>query len=349
MRPTESSGVFVARTAWAGRRYWPFGGRTKAETTEYTRGERREAYTALPSHSRLGYLKAELWLDATWVTMLATSYFSAGTTTVLRWTAEAFARLPRNCSATLARYAKMMGCVDRFNRSLAATNMAMGRCKQRYHRALFLGWLLPAVGVLNVMVVFMALLTADELAELKKARHCATLGFSRWFQQKLGEALIKHGVSMAKADIGSPNTRGTQGLAPRFMPRSRQLRPIAFEVYTFPQNHKQVLRSKVAKKNTAKRVKLPSNNQCRRCSELAQRDGFRDWYHTDGRTPSKTNVMVTKMPDGKNIPRTSYACNVCKVWLCKHCFRMEDKHGNGHPERWDHINQCLLARSVVTD
>jgi hypothetical protein len=95
---------------------WPFLNRTKAEATEYARGCSREAYTPLPPHSRLRWLKAELWLDSIWVTLLATTYFSATPKTVLRWTAEAFARLPRGCSATLARYAKMMGLVDRFNR-----------------------------------------------------------------------------------------------------------------------------------------------------------------------------------------------------------------------------------------
>lgn len=81
--------------------YWPFAARTKAEATEYPRGTRREAFTQLPARSRLKYLKAELWLDAIWVTMLATTYFSAASHTVLRWTNEAFARLPRNCSERL--------------------------------------------------------------------------------------------------------------------------------------------------------------------------------------------------------------------------------------------------------
>ena len=169
--------------------YWPFSGRTKAEETEYERGSKREAYTKLPEWSRLKWLKAELWLDGTWVTMLATTFFSAAPTTVLRWTAEAFARLPRNCSATLAQYAKMMGLVDRFNRMLAGTCMAMGRCKQRYHRALFLGWLLPALGLINVMMVAVALWPPHKLAKLKKSRRCSTLGFNRWFQQQLGCSL----------------------------------------------------------------------------------------------------------------------------------------------------------------
>jgi len=89
------------------------------------------AFTKLPPQSRLQYLKAELWLDAVRVTLLATSYFSAAGTTVLRWTQEAFARLSLGCSATLACYAKMMGCVDRFNRALAAHRL-------HWHRELFL-------------------------------------------------------------------------------------------------------------------------------------------------------------------------------------------------------------------
>ena len=280
--------------------------------------------------------------------MLATSWFSATSTTVLRWTAEAFARLPRNCSATLARYAKMMGCVDRFNRALAATNMAMGRCKQRYHRALFLGWLLPAVGVLNVMTIFIALVAAEDLAKLKKSRRCPTLGFSRWFQQQLGEALIDYGVCMAKAPMGSPNTRAEQGLAPSFMPREAQRKPTGFRVYTFPTNHVQINAGASKKKNNAGRVKLPTDNTCQRCAQLASRHGMRGWYHVDGRSPSKSNKWVTKMPDGvSNIPHTVWACSVCRVWLCKDCFKMEDADGKGHPERWDHDNQCLLAREVV--
>ena len=41
------------------------------------------------------------------------------------------------------------------------------------------------------------------------------------------------------------------------------------------------------------------------------------------------------------------ACSVCKVHLCKTCFKMEDNEGNGHPDRWDHDNHCLLARAIA--
>ena len=119
--------------------------------------------------------------------------------------------------------------------------MAMGRCKQRYHRALFLGWLLPTVGVINVMLVFVALWPADELEELKKkSKRCSTLGFNRWFQQQLGEALIAHGIQMAKDELGDAEYRAEHGLSPSFMPQDEQRKATGFEVYTFPQNHKQL-------------------------------------------------------------------------------------------------------------
>ena len=43
--------------------------------------------------------------------------------------------------------------------------------------------------MINVMIVFVALWPADELVELKKSKHCSTLGFNRWFQQQLGCSL----------------------------------------------------------------------------------------------------------------------------------------------------------------
>jgi len=90
----------------------------------------------------------------------------------------------------------MMGHADHFNRAFAGTSMAMGRCKQRYHSAL--PWLLPAVGVLNAMAVFIALCPVVEMEKLKKSKHCASLGFPRWFQQQICEALIDYGVFLDK-------------------------------------------------------------------------------------------------------------------------------------------------------
>ena len=154
---------------------------------------------------------------------------------------------------------------------------------------------------------------------------------------------------MAKAELGSPNTRAEQSLAPPFMPRDNQRKPTGFQVYTFPTIHRQVNAGR-GPQRTAGRIKIPGNGRardCRRCTELAQRDGYKDWYHTDGRDESESNKKVWKMADGSNIPRTVMACSVCKVHLCKECFRMEDEEGNGHRDRWDHNNQCLLACAIA--
>ena len=245
----------------------------------------------------------------------------------------------------------MMGLTDRFNRILAGTNMAMGRCKQRYHRALFLGWLLPAVGVINVMIIFLALCPADDLEELKKSKRCPSLGFNRWFQQQLGEALIARGVQMAKDELGDMEERAEQGLSPSFMPQDEQRKATGFEVYTFPENHKQLKSCYPT---------FGQSNYCARCYALAERDGEMGWYHVDGRDESLPNSWVRKMPQPwaegprgpiHNVPATRWGCSICKVYLCKDCFRMEDEDGQAHPNAWDHraTSRGLMARCIPTE
>ena len=323
---------------------WPFRATTKAEATEYPRGTRREAYTALPPQSRLQWIKAELWLDSLWVTMLATSFFSATSTTVLRWTAEACMRLPRSCSATLARYAKNMGHADRFNRALADTRMAMGRCKQRFHRSMFLGWLLPAI-MINIMILFVMLWPVTAMKKLKKSKHCATLGFSRWFQQQLGEALIEVGVRLSKEELGDSELRAELGLAPSFMPMNRQRKATGCEAYTFPVAHKLV------KAFDGGKLLWGWNNRCKRCHALAKRDGGRGLYHPDKPWHATSNQMVPKMPGGGNVPRCTFGCSICKVYLCTSCFRMQDDDGVALPNCWDHRagSRGLMALTVLTE
>ena len=79
---------------------------------------------------------------------------------------------------------------------------------------------------------------------------------------QLGEALIEYGVRLAKEQLGDVELRAELGLSPNFMPMDRQRPATGFEVYTFPENHKQVLNSRVASKNTAGRIKLPSDHHC---------------------------------------------------------------------------------------
>lgn len=239
----------------------------------------------------------------------------------------------------------MMGAVDRFNRALAGTNMAMGRCKQRYHRALFLGWLLPAVGVLNVMAVFTALVSSHELDELKKSRRCPSLGFPRWFQQQLGEALIEYSVRLAKEKLGDVDMRAELGLSPSFMPMDRQRQATGFESFTFPTSHK---RLKAHGKN--KKIDLGSNNRCARCMQEAQQHGYRDYY-IPGQQRKPSEKMVEKLPNGRNVPHTTWGCSVCRVFLCKECFDKKDADGNPHQRAWDHRNATrgLRAPEVHTE
>ena len=225
---------------------------------------------------------------------------------------------------------------------------AMGRCKQRYHRALFLGWLLPAVGVINVMIIFLALWPKDELEELKKSTRCPSLGFNRWFQQELGEALIAHGVQMAKDELGTAEERAEQGLSPSFMPQTEQRKATGFEVYTFSVSHKE---EHVMYQEEGKRVCRPgfgTSNYCARCYAVAERDGHMVWYHDDGRM---NDHWVRKMPDGCNVPHNRWGCSVCKVYLCRACFRMEDDDGKPSPDAWDHraTSRGLMARRMAVE
>ena len=134
---------------------WPFKGGNKGDLDCYPRGHLREAYTKIKDGKKgLKWLKAELWRDNKWVTLLSSTYHSKGGEEVKRWEKAVRDRIWLKCSTALKRYNKYMGAVDAFNKRLAATLMAMGRCKQRFQRSIFLGWLLPAVGVVNVQIAF---------------------------------------------------------------------------------------------------------------------------------------------------------------------------------------------------
>ena len=133
--------------------YWAFRRHTKEELASYARGYLRRAYTEL-KNDNVKWLVAELWRDSRWVTLLGTGYLAGEAEHVRRWTAETRQREDVACSVALRRYNNYMGAIDHFNKLLAATMMSMGRCKQRFHRAMFLSWMLPGVGVLNVRTAF---------------------------------------------------------------------------------------------------------------------------------------------------------------------------------------------------
>ena len=163
--------------------HWPMRSYQKAEAEAYPRGFARRAYTELPTaHGRRWWMCAETWLDSRFVTLLSTAYHSKTMQTVQRWTKALGARVSLSCSLPLSRYCKMLGGVDRFNKQLVATHMGMGRCQQRYHRTMFLGWLLPAVGVVNVRIVFNALWPYAIDGSLQNRRGVKGIGYPKWQQ-----------------------------------------------------------------------------------------------------------------------------------------------------------------------
>ena len=140
----------------------------------------------------------------------------------MRWVKRLGKRMHFKCSIALKRYNKHMGATDAFNKRLAATLMQMGRCKQRFQRAIFLGWLLPAVGVVNVNIAVSEILKRiwgpAHLTKLQGARGVHVLGFDKWFQQHLGEFVMRRGVEMAtKAAQANGRTQ------PHFMPSKGRL------------------------------------------------------------------------------------------------------------------------------
>ena len=106
----------------------------------YVRSYMRQAYVAIEGRD-IKWLKAELWRDGRWVTLISTSFFSKVNEKVRRWLRLHHTRLPVECSVALKRYNKMMGAVDHFNKELAKTYMQMGRCKHSVFNARSSLWL----------------------------------------------------------------------------------------------------------------------------------------------------------------------------------------------------------------
>ena len=157
--------------------------------------------------------------------------------------------------------------------------------------------------------------------------------------------MIAHGIQMAKDELGDVDERAEQALSPSFMPQDEQRKATGFEVYTFPVSHKEV---KAMWKEGGKKVYLDgfsTVNYCVRCHALAERDGQMGWYHDDGR---ENDWLIRKLADGRHVPRCTYGCSVCKVYLCRDCFQMEDEDGKPLPDAWDHRapTRGLMARSI---
>ena len=79
---------------------------------------------------------------------------------------------------------------------------------------------MSTIGYHNVRIAVEALLPPEMLEELKRQQR--NFGYGTWFQDELADQVIKYGLDMAKAEVGTPNTRQTQQMKPYFQPKRRR-------------------------------------------------------------------------------------------------------------------------------
>ena len=324
--------------------YWPFRKYAKSECEEITRGWARRAYCKLPTaHGRSWWMGAETWLDSTFVTLLSTAWFSSAAETVQRRVKQLpGVKTTLSCSRQLARYCKMLGGVDRFNKMLVATHMGVGRCKQRYQRALFLGWLLPAAGMVNVRTAFNHLWPEAMSGDLQE-RH-KYFGYDKWVQLRLGEALIMKYVKKAKALSGTPRKTLRTQAAPHFMPHKpgTKAKPSALAGLPLPSSHKCVdVTKRVLKGADGKRIK---KGRCELCKEIAKR-GKLVITAPSGRG-KKAHSKERELPGGGGPGQTQWACAVCKVRLCKDGTKCKGGKRMCF-STWCHEDNCAPTQRVL--
>ena len=227
-------------------------------------------------------------------------------------------------SIAIKRYNLMMGAVDEFNKMLAASHMHMGRCRQRWQRACFLSWLLPAVGLNNVRTAFCEItrLVWGEAAlkRLQTARGVASTGFATWFQLKLGKLLVTKGVSEAAAENG--------GAEPHFMPMRRAThweRPLVLPAGDGNDEVHRSERVNLLLEPRAIPIKYDKKTRkpCKWLGGGSLSDGGK------GRC-ELCKVRCHRKDQPIHKARTSrWACKCCKVILCRYCWHQWDHTAGG--------------------
>ena len=134
-----------------GANSWPHQTFKKGDTEYLHRGWDRTAFSKLSSG---GHIQATVWRDNKFVKLLNTVYIVDGAETVTRWirTAANYFNVPARL--VLKMYQRHMGHVDRVDKNVALCAVRLLRCKNRYHRQLFM-WLIAAVAFNNVLILFM--------------------------------------------------------------------------------------------------------------------------------------------------------------------------------------------------
>ena len=314
--------------------YWPYRGYSKKELEETARGFARRAYAKLKAGD-IEWLVAELWRDSRWVTLLGTAYLEDEGASVRRWFSEARERRDVTCSPALKRYNAYMGAVDQFNKMLAATRMGMGRCKQRFHRALFLGWLLPAAGVVNVRIALSELVKSKfgraGLDDISNARGVGD--FNRWFQRTLGKLLIVGGTRRASEALNGddpswmPSDRRHHWELPWLLPPPPRhgishLDPV--DIRKFPRAIPVPGKTEMRHKKSVPSEFFRGDGRCHLCVLRAKRAAKEagvavDWAHSAEAGISWSSLM----------------CRVCRVRLCELCWG--DWHNHEAPA---HLREC---------
>ena len=169
---------------------WPHQQFKSGDTEYLARGWDRTAFSPIDGG---GWIQATVWRDNKFVKLLNTVYIVDGVESVTRWVKSAADYLTVNARLVVKKYQHHMGHVDRVDKNVALSCIRLQRCKNRYHRHMFL-WLLAAVGFNNVLVLFMLIFPAAE--ELKKEWEHNGFGFKHWWQNELGLTLIERGVQM---------------------------------------------------------------------------------------------------------------------------------------------------------
>ena len=323
----------------------------KLDSEVMPRGSRKEVYARLPDSSaqpapadpaqhtawKPTWIKAEIFRDNRWVTLLSTSWFGRESETCKRWMPAFGERMPVHVSLAMRCYHRNFNFVDRFNKKLAAMGMGMARCKRRWQRQLWVGWEWPAI-TCDVFVLFQVLY--PRMTELRREKRW--FGLDRWLQYTGGKVLFDYGAQLDKDALGSPATRAEQGLHPAGMPKRKKrdaapptpLAPRDPEIHTLVDTYENPRALPKAYHNHRPAEWYTGPGQCCACQALAQSAGYmEDVYGNvkDGK-PVRKRCMPAEMPaywshvkGGSHVPKVRTACLECSkrlkkpVWLCPAC------------------------------
>jgi hypothetical protein len=180
--------------------------------------------------------------------------------------------------------------------------------------------------VLNVRIAFDRLWPAAVSGELQKQQEY--FGYDKWFQARLGEALVKKHTMRAKELLGSPRKRLRDGAAPHWIAKKPGPAPKVTGLLGLPSGHAHLHWKKVCGIRGPGRCELCSAiSKQKGCLQVMEPANRQTWSRKRGQRVQKKQRLL---PNGKPVPRTSFACGVCRVRLCK----------KGCSKKWDHETGC---------